>query len=91
MIKDFRHKGLRELFENGASSLINEKYHERCLVRLDVLNRASNLRMINLPGWNLHSLKGPKPMRAIAVSGPWRITFEFDKGNAYHVDFEQYH
>jgi proteic killer suppression protein len=25
------------------------------------------------------------------VNGPWCITFEFEDGDAYRVDFEQYH
>lgn len=33
-----------------------------------------------------------KPLRyTIAVSGAWRITFEFEQGDAYRVGFEQYH
>jgi plasmid maintenance system killer protein len=47
---------------------------------------------LTLPGWQLHPLKGHDPVRhAIAVNGPWRITFEFDKGDMFRVDFEQYH
>lgn len=29
--------------------------------------------------------------RISSVSGPWRITFEFESGDAYRVDLEQYH
>ncbi|MCS3764403.1 plasmid maintenance system killer protein [Bradyrhizobium centrosematis] len=25
------------------------------------------------------------------MNGPWCITFEFEDGDAYRVDFEQYH
>ncbi|MBM3492334.1 MAG: plasmid maintenance system killer protein [Alphaproteobacteria bacterium] len=33
-----------------------------------------------------------KPRRhAIAVNGPWRITFEWADGEASAVDLEQYH
>ena len=92
MIKSFRSKGLKELFEDGTTTNINEKYHKRCIVRLDVINRAASLRQLALPGWNLHALKGDKLGRhAVAVSGPWRITFEFRDGNAYLIDFEHYH
>jgi hypothetical protein len=28
---------------------------------------------------------------AIWVSGNWRMTFEFDNGDAYVVDYEDYH
>jgi proteic killer suppression protein len=27
----------------------------------------------------------------VHVNGPWCITFEFEGGDAYRVDFEQYH
>ena len=28
---------------------------------------------------------------ALAVNGPWRITFEWEDGDALRVDLEQYH
>ena len=37
-----------------------------------------------------HSLKGVKRY-TIHVNGPWCITFEFEEGDAYRIDFEQYH
>ena len=38
--------------------------------------------------WN----EGDKPIRfALAVNGPWRITFEWEDGDALRVDLEQYH
>jgi toxin HigB-1 len=37
-------------------------------------------------------LKGYKPTRySVHVNGPWTITFQFEKGDALRVDFEQYH
>ena len=39
-----------------------------------------------------HALRGFKPTRySVHVNGPWCITFEFQDGDAYHVDLEQYH
>lgn len=47
---------------------------------------------LNLPGFNFHALRGYKPKRyTVHVNGPWCITFEFLDGNAYAVDFENYH
>lgn len=47
---------------------------------------------MNLPGFDFHPLKGFKPTRySVHVNGPWCITFEFDHGDAFRVDFEQYH
>lgn len=92
MIKTYRHSGLKDLFETGATPRIDKKFHARCIEVLDVVNRASDLRALNLPGYRLHQLKQFKPVRfSIWISGAWRITFEWDKGDAYRVDFEQYH
>ena len=92
MIKTFKSKGLKELFERGETRRIDAQFHGRCIERLDFLNRAVNVQQLNLPGWNLHALKQYKPLRySIWVSGAWRITFEWDKSDAYRVDFEQYH
>ncbi len=47
---------------------------------------------MNIPSFNFHALKGFDPKRyTIHVNGPWCITFEFEEGDAYNVDFEQYH
>ena len=47
---------------------------------------------MNVPGWRLHSLKGELAGRwAITVNGNWRLTFEFREGNAYVLDYEDYH
>ena len=57
--------------------------------RLDAAERLDELK---LPGFDFHKLKGFKPTRyTIHVNGPWCITFEFSAGDAWLVDFEQYH
>lgn len=32
-----------------------------------------------------------KGCRSITVNGNWRVTFEFKDGNAYVLDYEDYH
>lgn len=92
MIKGFRSKGLRQLFDKGSSAFIQKALHARCQRRLDALNSAKKLQDLNVPGFDFHALKGFKPQRfTMHVNGPWCITFEFDDGHAYSVDFEQYH
>ncbi len=91
MIRTWRHKGQKELFEIGASSKVRIDQHRRCLRLLDALNSAERPEDMNVPGWNFHGLRG-KPLRwAAAANGPWRITFEFKAGDARNVDLEQYH
>ena len=92
MIKRFKSKGLAELWSTGNTGKIGQQFHERILRRLDRLDVASRLEEMDLPGFNFHALKGHKPARyTVHVNGPWCITFEFEKGDAYRVDFEQYH
>jgi len=91
MIASFRHKGLKELFEKGRSSLVAADLQQRCVGRLDALDAATDLKQLNLPGFNLHPLQG-KPVRfSIHVNGPWAITFEWKSPNALRVNLEQYH
>jgi len=91
MIKSIRHKHLRSLWETGKSR-INIKLHARILLRLDALDAATKPEDMNLPGFDFHQLKGFTPLRyTVHVNGPWCLTFEFENGDAYIVDFEQYH
>ncbi len=47
---------------------------------------------MNILGWRLHPLKGDKGGQwAVNVSGNWRIAFEFVDGDAYVVNYEDYH
>ena len=44
------------------------------------------------PGWKLHPLKGDlKDHWSVRVSGNWRMTFVFEDGDAYVVDYQDYH
>lgn len=92
MIKTFRNKALKELFETGRSAKVPTNLSNRCLNRLTVLNRAVHVREVTGAGFDTHPLTGTDPTRyAMSISGPWRITFEFHAGDAYGVDLEQYH
>ena len=47
---------------------------------------------MDLPGFRLHPLKGHwKGHWAVSVSGNWRVTFRFEGGDAYDVDYLDYH
>ena len=50
------------------------------------------MKELDLPGLRLHRLKGEKrKLWSVRVSANWRITFEFQDGNAYVVNYEDYH
>lgn len=92
MIRSFRSKSLADLWEKGRTARIDARLHQRILRRLDRLDVAASPEEMNLPGFDFHPLRGFKPTRfSVHVNGPWCITFEFADGDAFRVDFEQYH
>jgi len=59
---------------------------------LIVLDTATCIGDMVIPSFNLLPLKGKrKGMYAISVSANWGITFIFEDGNAYIVNYEDYH
>jgi proteic killer suppression protein len=92
MIQKFKHKGLKQLFESGSSAGINPQHVTRLRQILALLETAETLDDMDLPGLNLHQLKGKrKGTWAVKVSGNWRVTFELQKGDAFDVNYEDYH
>jgi proteic killer suppression protein len=92
MIKSFRHKGLRRMFETGNTSGVQASHTKRLRVQLVALDTARSVDDMDIPGFRLHRLKGAMQSRwSISVNGNWRITFEFTDGNAYVLDYEDYH
>ena len=92
MIKSFRHKGLRRFYETGSSAGIQAHHAERLRMQLAALDTAQTIEDMDIPGFRLHRLKGKSRRRwSIWVNGNWRVTFEFHEGNAYVLDYEDYH
>ena len=92
MIKSFKHKGLRKFFETGSKAGIQAKHERRLRMQLAAIDTATTIDDIDLPGFKLHPLKGNLDgVWSITVNGNWRITFEFVDGNAYILNYEDYH
>jgi len=91
MIRNWRHKGLRELFETGRSAKVTAALQKRLLIRLDVLDAMVSLQQLNQPGFDFHRLHGRPVRYTIHVNGPWCITFGLNGTDVVDVDLEQYH
>ena len=92
MIKSFKHKGLENLFYDGTKKRINPQHVEKLERILDRLNAANEIQDMRYPGSGLHLLEPKKQgCWAVSVSGNWRVTFRFREGNAYDVDYKDYH
>ncbi len=91
MIKTFRNRALSDLWATERSAKIDVRFHERILIRLDALDQAVLPEDLNISGFDFHALRGKPKRYSVHVNGPWCITFEFENGDAFRVDFGQYH
>ena len=92
MIRSFKHKGLESFFYTGTKRGINPEHADKLELILDRLNAAHEMKDMNYPGSNLHKLTGDKKgQHSVKVSGNWRVFFEFSGGDAYVVDYDDYH
>ena len=92
MIQNFRHKGLKRLFEKGEVKGIRADQVEKIENILFVLSRARKPEDVDLPGFHLDPLKGDmKGLWAVTVKANWRVTFRFEEGEACDVDLVDYH
>ena len=92
MIKTFKHKGLEEFFYSGKKKGIQPEHSKKIARILDRLNAACDTIDMNYPGSCFHKLSGTKEGQySVRVSGNWRIVFEFRNGDAYIVDYDDYH
>ena len=58
MIGSFRHKGLRQLFENDLAKGVNPEHVRKLKQILLVLQAAQQVEALNLPTFRLHPLTG---------------------------------
>ena len=91
MIRSFRHRGLKRLWE-GDPSRVSGVLRERLENILAVLDAASTPPDVDLPGYRLHALKGAlRGLWSVTVSGNWRVTFRIKDGSVFDVDLTDYH
>jgi proteic killer suppression protein len=92
MIRSFRHRGLKALYENRTDRWVSPQHVRTLRDILAFLDRAHGPDAMNIPGFRLHPLKGDRKGHfAVSVSGSWRVTFRFEDGQAVDVDYVDYH
>lgn len=92
MIRSFRHKGLKRLFEEDDHRGVHAEQAVKLRDILARLDASSTLRDMDLPGFRLHALKGEwKGYWAVTVRANWRVVFRFVEGEAMDVDYVDYH
>ena len=92
MIRSFRHRGLKRLYERGETGQVRADQLRRIEDILGRLDSAASPQVMNLPGYGLHPLKGDlRGYWSVKVSGNWRIIFRFQDGDALDLDLIDYH
>lgn len=93
MIKTFSDKHTKELYETGKSKKVSSELLSRAVRKLEYVNLATSLDDLKVPPGNkLHQLSGDrKGQYAFAVNDQWRICFSFKDGDAFDVEFCDYH
>ena len=92
MIKSFKHKGLKKLYESGTKRGVKPEHTTRLRLILARLDASTSPEDMNLPGLSLHPLKGSlKNYWPVSVSGNWRVIFRFEDGYVFDVDYLDYH
>ena len=92
MIRSFRHRGLRALYRGQEQHRLNPDHLRKLINILGVLDQSVSLREVNVTAYKLHQLSGDmKGHYSVTVSGNWRVTFRFEDGDAYDVDYIDYH
>ncbi len=92
MIQSFRDAGLEKFFLTGSKAGIQPAHATKLRRQLSLLHTAKNANRMNVPGWDLHPLKGALAGRwSVKVNANWRMTFTFENENAILVDYQDYH
>jgi len=92
-IRAIRHRGLRRLYRSGDSRDLPAALVEKISDILLAIDEAAHPDEVGLfPGWRLHPLKGDlKGFWSVTVSGNWRVIFRLEAGDAFDLDFVDYH
>jgi proteic killer suppression protein len=92
MIRSFKHRGLKRLYEQDDRSGIRPDLVDTVQEILTVLDDAVTPQELNLPGYRLHPLKGDwKGFWSVTVRANWRIVFRFEGADAFDVELIDYH
>jgi proteic killer suppression protein len=92
MIRSFKHRGLKRLYERDDRSGIRGDLLDMVGDILARLDDAGTPQAMNLPGYRLHPLKGDlKGFWSVTVRANWRIVFRFEENDAFDVELIDYH
>jgi len=92
MIKNFKHRGLKRLYEKDDPRQLQRNHVDKISRILARLVEAPEVAHMDVPGFRLHPLSGDlRGFWSVAVRSNWRVIFRFDGSHAFDVDLVDYH
>jgi proteic killer suppression protein len=94
MIKSFKDKRLRILWETGKSNKLPSDQVKRIMQMLELIDSVESVPQDFefFRSWKIHQLKGDlRGYWSITVKENWRIIFQFDGRNVFDIDYLDYH
>lgn len=92
MILNFKHRGVRRLYERDDLRAVNPEHVGKLLNILARLEVTQGPEDMDLPGFRLHPLRGDRSGTwAVTVRANWRVTFRFEGADVADVQYEDYH
>lgn len=91
MIRSCKDKETQKLLERRFSRKF-QAIERQARVRLELLDAATSLNDLNLPGLRLEALKGDrKGQHSVRINDQYRICFEWHNEDAFNVEIVDYH
>lgn len=92
MIENFKHRGLKKLYEKGDRSGLRTDIADKAELYLSILDTAQTVQELEITGFGFHRLTGNlRGFYSVFVSRNHRIIFRFEDGSAFDVDLVDYH
>jgi proteic killer suppression protein len=92
VIRSFKHRGLKRLYERGDGRGIRPDLLPAVERILTVLDAATGPQALDLPGYRRHPLKGDwRGWWSVTVRANWRIVFRFEGADPVDVELIDYH
>jgi proteic killer suppression protein len=91
MIRSFRDKDAERLYERRFSRRL-QTIEKTARIRLELLDAATSLADLKLPGLRLEALKGDRMGQySVRINDQHRLCFRWHDGDAYDVEIVDYH
>ena len=91
MIRSCRVQDVQQLLDRKFSRKF-QAIEKTARIRLELLDAATSLRDLNLPGLRLEALKGRRQgQHRIRTNDQFRICFEWRDGDAHNVEIVDFH